>query len=128
MHTPWDTEKDEYVREWYGKISASNIADNLTRMHGNSFFDGHKFSKNAVIGRANRLGLQVPTRSPLYQKQKKQKVYEGYKLEGMRMIPLAEIGPKQCVFLVQDNICCGRDAMSHARPYCVEHWNKMRGK
>jgi len=46
--TSWTPEKDEYVRENYRIISTKKIGEKLG------------FSKNAVIGRAHRLGLGKP--------------------------------------------------------------------
>lgn len=94
--TPWDNHRtEELKRMWMDGMSASQIADRL----------GGGISRNSVIGKLHRLGLQKPNNSkPIYRKKpsKQKRVPHGIKF-GVPRSPLSlpvepvKMGPEPVV-------------------------------
>lgn len=136
----WTDERVTLLREmWTAGYSAQQIVEKL----------GYT-SRNAVIGKANRLGLSKPTKSSITRKQKEQhkdntalKEVQGKSYEealvnlrkvarGCPRILFEDVQDGQCHVVVAERgnkrFCCGRATLGSRDQYCEKHKRMMKKK
>ncbi len=124
--SPWNAEMDSYITANRGAISAAAMAIHL------------KVTRNAVIGRSHRLGLEKLTRSPTG-RPKAERVYRPSKVRVAPVvclpppmpieplnIPFIDLGPHHCRQIVGSegigqSLSCGHPIAKES--YCRWHYS-----
>lgn len=120
----WSEDEDTILREKWGNTNAAEIGGEIGR------------TKNAVIGRAHRIGLEPikrvskRPRSPKPRREKRMRFRPEYK----RIVPqslfappslavsILDLGPLQCSYIEgDDRLCCGQPTVTGAR-WCAFHY------
>ena len=141
MSTPlsarWQPAQDELLRQSWGKISATAIAQQI----------GATVTKGAVIGRADRLGLPrlnpnimqrtysppipgQPRKRSTQPKPKRLTVIEEISIDDMCLISIVELSDTTCRWPFGDPSdwdnfrYCGLPKQPHDGPYCSHHLKK----
>ena len=132
MSTPlsarWQPAQDELLRQSWGQISATAIAQQI----------GGTVTKGAVIGRADRLGLprlnpnimQRTYSPPIQPKPKRPTVIEEISIDDMCLISIVELNDITCRWPIGDPSdwdnfkYCGLPKQTHDGPYCSHHLKK----
>lgn len=120
----WTESDDTFLRDKWGNTNAADIGGAIGR------------TKNAVIGRAHRIGLEAIKRvskRPRSQKPRREKRMH-FKPEYKRIVPpslfappslavsILDLGPLQCSYIEgDDRLCCGQPSVLGAR-WCAFHY------
>lgn len=138
---PWSCDEHETaLRKMHDdpRYSYARIADELSLMFG------VRFTRNAVVGKSNRIGLQSATRKTYPPRKKKEKPERTIAVSRRKLPPvplpvctaveggvvggvsLLERTARQCCYPVSgegiETRYCGAERF-HNRPYCVGHAN-----
>lgn len=131
--TPWAPDHDAYLKEHYGRVSGRTLVQKLNDKFGTTY------SRNALIGRAKRLGLCLDKNdikkyvikdvSPAVKKQMRPVKVKPVEIKVVPLgVPFHLLTESQCQWPVGD-VFCGLKRDDH-RNYCPDHAkaNKRRAE
>lgn len=110
----WPEDHADYVKKTYGNLPVREIINGIFSKFGVSY------TKNQIIGKAQRLGLarsKAEANDDCARMQKRKVYFNVVKKDGLRFNQLKD---GQCQYGVDEGVFCGKDTKGH-RNYCPEH-------